>query len=457
MTLSEKQSNWNWRQPFLTAGLVYATFIVYGSLLPFDFRPLPLGQALDRFADIRFLNLGVGARADWVANILLYVPFSFLFLASFSISTSRKTRLISIIMVSALGIGMAVAIEFLQVFFAPRTVSLNDIIAEVVGIITGIVIWCLFGHQLVDLWRRVRQGGTAGLDALFAFYLLLYLVLSLFPFDFLISQAELSAKLASPLTGWLFADVAMQRPVRSLISLIIETGLAVPLGLFLCFRRVSTGNSLWLLAFFYGGLCGIVFEGLQLFTASGVSQGVSIITRAVGAGVGMFCFRLLLKSHAAVHKKLCSSLLIFTVLPYIFLVFKMNGFFDSQWLAVSSAAGNFEGVMLLPFYYHYYTTETTAVLSLLLNMVMYLPIGCGLWAWRWCRSERTGNAYSGMTMAAPLALAVEVGKLFLVGRHPDFTNVLIASASAWVGFVLMEYLARLFSEYDFSGFREAGG
>jgi hypothetical protein len=53
------------------AFLLYLGFVVYGSLLPFQYRDLGLEQALARFAEISYLDLGVGSRADWVANIVL--------------------------------------------------------------------------------------------------------------------------------------------------------------------------------------------------------------------------------------------------------------------------------------------------------------------------------------------------------------------------------------------------
>jgi hypothetical protein len=50
--------------PAGVAWLAWLAFVVYGSLLPFDWQPLPLAQALARFHDIPFLHLGVESRAD---------------------------------------------------------------------------------------------------------------------------------------------------------------------------------------------------------------------------------------------------------------------------------------------------------------------------------------------------------------------------------------------------------
>jgi hypothetical protein len=56
------------------ACLVYALFVVYGSLVPLDFHPRPLADAWAAVQQIPYLRLGITSRADWVANILLIYP-----------------------------------------------------------------------------------------------------------------------------------------------------------------------------------------------------------------------------------------------------------------------------------------------------------------------------------------------------------------------------------------------
>jgi NitT/TauT family transport system permease protein len=45
------------------------------------------------------------------------------------------------------------------------------------------------------------------------------------------------------------------------------------------------------------------------------------------------------------------------------------------------AAAKLDGVHWLPFYYHYFSTETQALRSLLAVAAMYLPVGFGYWMW----------------------------------------------------------------------------
>jgi len=55
--------------------LCYVGFVVYGSLLPFEFTPMPLEQAWLQFRHTPFLALGVDERADWVANGVLFALY----------------------------------------------------------------------------------------------------------------------------------------------------------------------------------------------------------------------------------------------------------------------------------------------------------------------------------------------------------------------------------------------
>ena len=132
---------------WLTLG--YSAFVIYGSLVPLHFRRQPLDKAWEYFQRIPYLDLGIGSRADWVANILLFVPLAFLWLGLLWPRRSRIAQAIVSGVVLLGGVGLSAAIEFTQIFFPPRTVSLNDIIAETLGTIIGIVLWWSTGRRVM--------------------------------------------------------------------------------------------------------------------------------------------------------------------------------------------------------------------------------------------------------------------------------------------------------------------
>ncbi len=404
-------------------GLSYLCFVVYGSLVPLDFHPMPLAVAWKRFQAIPFLHLGVASRADWIANILLYMPLAFLAAATIASGTrSRGMRAFGILIVAASCLALAVTVEFAQLFFPPRTVSQNDLIAEAVGTAIGLAAWLFVGPRLLALTRQLSWGGAHSWQALAALYAIGYLAYSLFPFDFLVSTAELQAKLTqSGRAAWLLAD-SCGGVVGCSVKLAAEIALAAPLGALagLAFARLRVRS-----AFAIGLALGLAIEATQMLLASGVSQGFSVLARALGMAWGLALqhrFRLeWMNRHSAQLRRAVAVALPF----YLVLLALLNGFagkLEPLWVASQRLAET----RFLPFYYHYFTTETAALASFLSNAGAYAVIGFGFWLWN---PARQAGGRSG-ALAFGIAFAIECLKLFLPGKRPDPTNLLIAVATA---------------------------
>lgn len=427
------------RFSILALAVAYTLFVIYGSLVPLNFQHHSWQEASEAFKNIRYLNLGIGSRADWVANILLYVPLAFVWLGTLWHSKSVAGRTVATLFVLLACTSLSVAIEFTQIFFPPRTVSLNDIIAEIIGTALGIALWPLIGIRLVHLVRTIFQGGTnARYSALIA-YALAYVALSLFPYDFLLSHGEWQAHLASETVGWLFAPSCGGGCVWKLIPEIIATA---PLGMLGALALGPIQRVPLLLVAAAGMLFGVLIEGLQLMIASGISQGASIGSRAVGSMLGVW----LAQSAHGVDwrwvRRFTRGMLVLGTLPYLAMLAWLNHWFSGRWLGLSEGLGRLGDLHFLPFYYHYYTSEAVALVSLLFQAGLYLPIGAGVWLWGWAgqsgKPERS-LVWPAIT-AGILASVIEAGKLFITGQHPDPTNILIAAAAAMAANQLLHLL-----------------
>ncbi|MCX7274734.1 MAG: VanZ family protein, partial [Burkholderiales bacterium] len=141
--------------------LAYTAFVVYGSLVPLDWRPMPFDQALAAFRQIPFLTLGIESRADWIANGVLYAPLGFLSASLLLTSRWRLVRGLALPVALAGCLALAVGVEFSQLFFPPRTVSLNDLIAEGIGTLVGVAASPLLLASLRQLQSRWQLGGRA--------------------------------------------------------------------------------------------------------------------------------------------------------------------------------------------------------------------------------------------------------------------------------------------------------
>ncbi|NWG73533.1 MAG: VanZ family protein, partial [Rubrivivax sp.] len=345
--------NDRWRGLGLAAA-AYVAFVVYGSLVPLDFRPMPLNEAWYRFGQTPYLRLGVESRADWIANGVLYAPLgAMLMLWLRRLSWPAVLAVPSTLLLSA---ALAIGVEFSQLFFPPRTVSLNDLIAEGIGLVLG-------SFAGLWLWRRGASlqvplhAGRAWLAAHgLTVYALLYLAFSLFPFDLLISAAELQRKLDSDLWGWWVAGQG-RRPLLVALLLFVEAGLTLPIGAWLAKRGVGHAGRV-LLA---GVAFGVAMEAAQFLIASGTSQGASVLARAAGMVGGAVLWRRRehwsvgdLRERLARHAGWLAAV-------YVVLLLAVNGWFALGWQGLATAAERLQQTRWLPFYYHYYTSEAQAL------------------------------------------------------------------------------------------------
>ncbi|MCX7893887.1 MAG: VanZ family protein [Burkholderiales bacterium] len=421
--------------------LAVAAFIVYGSLIPFEFRPKALDAAWDAFLRIPYLRLGPASRADWVANILLYIPLGFLLTGAFA-RGARGARLAAAGAAAlAASAALAIAIEFAQLFFPPRTVSQNDLIAEAIGAILGIALWWSAGSSIVALLTRFRFGGPYGLRAAAILYALAYLALALFPFDFVVSGAELSRKLGTQGRSAFVLAEACGGSLRCSVKLFAEILLAAPLGLLYGLATRTRGLRSYFGAFAWGAGLGLAIEVAQVFLVSGVSQGVSILARGVGAVWGLAFLRMAGGDFITRHAGALRRIALAAAVPYVLLVLALNGAFTNKWEPQWVALEKLRELRWLPFYYHYFTTETEAMQSLLANAGAYAPVGILFWLLGLGQRGPRGR-WPAAAAAAALALAVETMKLFLLGKRPDPTNILIAAGSAHLVLTALEWLAR---------------
>ncbi|NOX32923.1 MAG: VanZ family protein [Deltaproteobacteria bacterium] len=422
-------------------------FVLYGSFIPFHIRSIPLIDAVNQFKHIPFLDLGIVSRADWVANILLYIPLGF-FLSGW---TSKRTdslykNCLVFLAVFLFCIMAAAFIEFFQIFFSPRTVSLNDLIAETLGSSAGIFLWLASGRKLIGLWFAAKRTPRpeSALSAFLFLYLLFLAGITLFPFDFLISAKEIKWKYGMwKAQSFLFdADIS----VGFIIKTIAEAALFIPVGGFIGIKYRRAGlEKRMSFVFLSSFLIGFLIEFLQFFTASGVSQFFSVLVRVLGAFAGLFMVKINF-SYCFERLKPFMKYIIMLVFPiYLALALKLSGWSKTGWLNINEGLSTFDLHMLLPFYFHYFSTETRAVVSVILNFGLYIPVGFSGWLLYFSKKAHNARYIMGSVfISIALSLFIETGKLFQRGLHPDFTNIIIAGFSAVMIFKLSDRIFYIF-------------
>lgn len=421
--------------------LCWMLFVVYGSLVPLGFQAIPLTEALARFARMPLLDVGLWGRADWIANGVLYLPVGFLTAALLG-GDSTGRRLTNSALALVFGWLLAVFVEFLQLYFPQRTVSLNDLLAEALGSALGVLLaWR--GATWLSIVQKVWRGHWREVAAaLVPGAVLVVLLISWFPFDVLLSGSELTGKADGVLWGWVVAPIFAQGSWSQRVAQLVAEFLVVtPLGAMwarsMLVRQPGGTGAVSLNAAFWLGAClGLTIELGQWFVASGVSQGLSVLTRCLGWMAGAWLWNRrgvwgLAQWQAGLHRGVWPLAAL-----HAFVLVLLSGWGEGPWRGVAQALARVvEGeVHFVPFYYHYFTSEAGAMQSLPRVALMYAPVG----VWCWALSYRPQRA---VWIGALAAIVVEAGKLFPLATRPDPTNVWIAAAAAGLAALVLHRLS----------------
>lgn len=416
-------------------------FVVYGSLLPFDFQAMGLRTALARFAETPWLDLGVEQRADWMANGLLFFP------AGLLAAAWRGQRLASLSMAVLwilLVLG-ATLLEFVQLWFPARTVSLNDLVAESLGAGLGVLTYRCSRTRLTRLAHTIGANSERWFGICLRLYALAYVAFLLLPFDFVLSSAELRWKLAQLAHPW-WPAYEGAGTLLMLVRLALDGLLAIPIGLLL--GRSHRGPRAWSSALIVlAAALAAGLELLQFLLASGHAHLSAALLRCSGILLGLR-LRSLGSQQVGLalrrwqHPGRSAGMLILIV---VVLAGIDAGQGRGDWVGLEGVKLRLAEVRWLPFYYHYYTSEPVALSNLGLTLALYGSLGGlgALAAWR--RSQLHGGS-SGAWVAAGLALllgaVLEGQKLFYVSGHPDPTTLLLAPLATYLAFTTTESACR---------------
>lgn len=186
-------------------------FVVYASLVPMQYTPLPLDQTIDQFKQVPWLKLSIERRADWVANGLIMIPAAFF--AAGAVDWQRRHRLalhLATPFILAVLIATVIGIEFVQIWFPPRVVSQNDMFAGILGSLSGVALWWLAGRFLLNQLMQFLSldPGIHRWTILMSFTAVGICIYNLMPLDLLFSWEEYQMKANRGGFVWLpFSDI----------------------------------------------------------------------------------------------------------------------------------------------------------------------------------------------------------------------------------------------------------
>jgi glycopeptide antibiotics resistance protein len=431
------------------AGLavLFLAFAVYGSLVPFHYHPLSFGEALARFRVVLAQPIGVQSRSDWVANILLFLPLGFLLMGAGC--CDRPWLGVPIfLLVAALCIPLSGAIEFTQLYFPSRVSSINDIAAESLGGSLGALFWLARGQWLTmvarRLWTQTDARGTAAL--LLPCYLAFVLVISVLPFDFTISPADLWHKYKEGRVHLMpFASGGVGL-VERINKYFWNVALFVPVGVLLGYLpgRIGGSSRSWPRILGLGLLIAGTIELAQLFVLSRYCDITDVLTGGpailAGWAIALFHHRRQApvsgrRGTTEPYSRVRWSLLVVWLAVLIFMEWQPFNFS----LNLRGALNRLRHVSPLPFLDYYRGDYLGALDDFVHKVLLFLPLGALLAPPPSARVWSRVGLF-GWLLATGLAVVLEAGQLFLPTRYASLTDVLVGSLAACLGLLLVHRL-----------------
>ncbi|RFC32324.1 MAG: VanZ like family protein [Candidatus Nitrotoga sp. SPKER] len=434
------------RFPILAFTIAYTLFVIYGSLVPLNFKSHPLPEAFEAFSNIRYLDLKIGNRADWVANILLFIPLAFFWNGVLWPARGLVIRVLIAVWVLIACFALSVAIEFVQLYFPPRTVSLNDIFAESIGAVAGVIAWCIFGRRLSEWlagWRSA-SGSLALSSRLLYLYVFVLFTYNLLPLDLTISPVEIFHKWREGRVILIPFSFVFTNPAEAWYGLLTDALIWTPVA----FLWRLSPPTVRLTPLFAVILIATLLEFLQLFVYSRVSDITDIITAAIGARMGTWLSgrwagqvqQVMQRDTTSRSQAWLGLSLALVWMGLLVVIFWYP--FDFQ-TGRAFLAERLQSLDRVPFETYYYGTEYRAVTEVLHKAGFFIPLGL-LLALGVTQIKhyflRQIAGWGALIVIGLVAFGIELGQLFLPGKFADITDWILETLGGLFGYCLFKII-----------------
>jgi VanZ family protein len=157
----------------------FVLLILYGSLFPFELRPVSVDSPLDVFRRLRW---GISTRGDIFANVLLYLPFGATLAWALPQSRGAFARLL---VTTACGAALSFFVEVTQIFLVQRVATYADVVNNTIGTFLGAgsALLVRAGTDRLNASETFRLTREPAAAALVALWLATFLPSWLPPFD----------------------------------------------------------------------------------------------------------------------------------------------------------------------------------------------------------------------------------------------------------------------------------
>lgn len=445
------------RRHFVAAALFFVAIAIYGSFVPWNYTPISVRDAALRFKDLPLLQIGIESRADWVANILLFIPIAFCAMAAAVVDRRPNLlrNLLAGVTIWLACVALSFAIEFAQFWFPPRTTSQNDIQAECLGAAIGIVLARYLANPIA-LWLRRATGNRqphSRLVWLLQLYVAGLVVYQLLPLDITIHPRELWEKHKAgrielvPFTFW-----RLDRD--TLFGIANDMLMHLPLGACCALGPLPGARRRGSLPFAVLASAVVVAacEFAQVFVYSRYADTTDVFVATIGAAIGA-CVALRFAQRDAVvpSRQPAERRNVFWIALAGFVAIYVSFLCAVYWSPFEVLTDprrierRLHNYLKVPFSALYWGTEFNAVTQVLGKFFSFFPLGiaAALAARRVGLASRPARITAALlvaTASVALGAAIELVQTFFPPHFPDITDTLFYATGTIAGYSVARYV-----------------
>jgi glycopeptide antibiotics resistance protein len=416
-------------------------------LLPFRLQPVPWDAAWTQFAAAMTTWPRRVARANFLANLLLFVPIGFGLAGAWLADRPRRHFAGAALIALPLSLLVSFGAEFAQEFAPGRVTSVLDVVAQTLGCGVGLMLWAIGGRALTEWIRESRaKVHHDRVTRVLVAYAAVWLLANLAPFDITLDVERLGRRLrdgsisvvpfAAPWTPRLWWDV------------VVTAVSSVPLGLAATFAgRGAAGRGL--LASVGLGVAGLAaVELAHVFIRSHAADATDLVSGAVGVACGAWVGGRVRPAEPAREVAGPSSATRWAWAGLVLWCLMLAGYhwqpFDFG-LDESMLRQKLSRMSLVPFSaYRRSGSDLNALNTLIAKIGMSIPLGA-IAAFGLPRLVTPVLAATCFVGAGAVFGAIELGQFFVPSRVPDPTDVWLGVAASAGGLWLGRWLI---SGYD---------
>jgi glycopeptide antibiotics resistance protein len=413
--------------PVLWLLLLWGLFIVYATLLPFNFSA-PADLIRRRIERIWTHPLTGGSWQDVEGNVLLFVPWGFLL--AMELARRGFGFIVTVAAAMCTGALLSGSVEVVQLFAPSRTGSFIDLVTNSFGATVGALIgwpWVRLVWPVVSV--RLRHWITARpllTCALVTGVVMLFAGLS--PFSFRLSahdvKAAVSAAQLIPFGRQAVEPVRSAKPLNWAAELLTWTLAGGLFALAARESRLSRGAVIIAAAVAASVLLSLAVETCQLAVPARDVDATSMVLALLGSALGAGAVIRL--GNADSHRLIAPAIAIWC-LAVIFTVWNPPHF-------TAPARPYWRLERVVPFW-SYFRSRTLADLADVIGQVLiFMPLGV-LLAARTNRQSFAGALIFGLLFG----VVIEVGQAFLPARTTDMSDAITAAAGAGLGLALWRW------------------